>query len=153
MKILSEPAAKAEIVGRIANLTPDAERIWGKMTAHQMVCHLNDSHLLVMGEKKGADMSSFLNRTLVKYVALRAPMKWPPGVKTVPELDQAAGAGTAPAQFESDRARLAGLIDRYTATRRDFAFAPHPIFGVLTEWEWMRWAYLHADHHLRQFGL
>ncbi len=30
--------------------------------------------------------------------------------------------------------------------------ATHPYFGNLTKWEWMRWAYLHADHHLRQFG-
>jgi hypothetical protein len=28
----------------------------------------------------------------------------------------------------------------------------HPIFGRMTEAEWMRWGYLHTDHHLRQFG-
>jgi Protein of unknown function (DUF1569) len=28
----------------------------------------------------------------------------------------------------------------------------HPIFGRMTEEEWMRWGYLHVDHHLRQFG-
>jgi hypothetical protein len=30
---------------------------------------------------------------------------------------------------------------------------PHPMFGDLTSWQWMRWGYLHTDHHLRQFGL
>jgi Protein of unknown function (DUF1569) len=29
---------------------------------------------------------------------------------------------------------------------------PHPIFGPMTAKDWMRWGYLHADHHLRQFG-
>jgi len=29
---------------------------------------------------------------------------------------------------------------------------PHPIFGWMSEASWMRWAYLHTDHHLRQFG-
>jgi hypothetical protein len=29
----------------------------------------------------------------------------------------------------------------------------HPFFGQMTEKEWMRWGYLHADHHLRQFGV
>jgi hypothetical protein len=29
---------------------------------------------------------------------------------------------------------------------------PHPIFGRITRAEWLRWGYLHADHHLRQFG-
>jgi hypothetical protein len=26
------------------------------------------------------------------------------------------------------------------------------MFGPMTEKDWMRWGYLHADHHLRQFG-
>jgi hypothetical protein len=34
-----------------------------------------------------------------------------------------------------------------------FQFARHPIFGELTEREWMRWGYLHTDHHFRQFGV
>jgi hypothetical protein len=153
MKTLADPASKSEIIARIKRLTPDSVRKWGKMTAHQMVCHLSDSHLLPMGELKGADISSFMNRTFVKFVALRTPMKWPPGVKTVPELDQAAGAGSVPGEFESDRAKLLQLVDRFTASPRDFPFARHPIFAEMSDWEWMRWAYLHADHHLRQFGL
>lgn len=28
----------------------------------------------------------------------------------------------------------------------------HPIFGRLSRAAWLRWAYLHMDHHLRQFG-
>ena len=28
----------------------------------------------------------------------------------------------------------------------------HPIFGAMSVKDWMRWGYLHADHHLRQFG-
>jgi len=28
----------------------------------------------------------------------------------------------------------------------------HPIFGGMSERAWLRWAYLHTDHHLRQFG-
>jgi len=29
----------------------------------------------------------------------------------------------------------------------------HPIFGPMSRPAWLRWAYLHADHHLRQFGV
>ena len=33
------------------------------------------------------------------------------------------------------------------------SYAPsHPMFGPMTPEDWMRWGYLHADHHLRQFG-
>jgi len=31
--------------------------------------------------------------------------------------------------------------------------ATHPLFGPMNYEDWMRWGYLHADHHLRQFGL
>jgi hypothetical protein len=29
----------------------------------------------------------------------------------------------------------------------------HPIFGAMSERAWLRWGYLHMDHHLRQFGV
>jgi hypothetical protein len=28
----------------------------------------------------------------------------------------------------------------------------HPFFGSMQHADWMRWGYLHADHHLRQFN-
>jgi hypothetical protein len=28
----------------------------------------------------------------------------------------------------------------------------HPIFGAMSAGDWLRWGYLHMDHHLRQFG-
>jgi hypothetical protein len=29
----------------------------------------------------------------------------------------------------------------------------HSFFGRLSRTEWLRWGYLHMDHHLRQFGV
>jgi hypothetical protein len=29
---------------------------------------------------------------------------------------------------------------------------PHPVFGPMTRVDWLRWGYLHVDHHLRQFS-
>ena len=34
----------------------------------------------------------------------------------------------------------------------DCSRPPHPIFGPLSHAAWLRWAWLHTDHHLRQFG-
>lgn len=150
-KTIDQPAIKAEIIARLSSLEVGARPLWGKMSAHQMICHLSDSHRLPMGEMKTGFKSSILSRTVMKWGALRAPIQWPKGLPTVPEIDQAAGSGTPPAVFEADRARLLLLIERFTAQPRDFQFAPHPMFAQMTEWEWMRWAYLHADHHLRQF--
>ena len=72
---------------------------------------------------------------------------------TRPEIDQHGGGGTPPADFEVDRALLLHLVERFTAKLPDFKFAPHPMFLEMNEREWMRWGYLHSDHHLRQFGV
>jgi hypothetical protein len=32
------------------------------------------------------------------------------------------------------------------------AMAKHAIFGAMSRREWLRWGWLHADHHLRQFS-
>ena len=40
---LLHPVARAEILRRIEALTPESERRWGRMTAHQMACHLSDA--------------------------------------------------------------------------------------------------------------
>ena len=88
----------------------------------------------------------------MKWIALYAPLRWPPGTATRPELDQAAGAGTAPGEFTADVADLETLVDAFTATPRTFDRQAHPIFGAMSDAAWLRWGYLHMDHHLRQFG-
>ena len=87
-----------------------------------------------------------------KYVALYAPMQWPQGVPTRPEFDQLGGGGTPTAQFDADVRSLLETAERFSRTPRDFTFRPHPMFKVMSEGQWMRWGYLHMDHHLRQFG-
>jgi hypothetical protein len=59
-------------------------------------------------------------------------------------------AGTPPAEFAADRATLLLTLDEFT--HASGPWSPHPIFGPMSTAEWMRWAYLHTDHHLRQFG-
>jgi hypothetical protein len=105
-----------------------------------------------MGAKCASEDITFLNRTLIRWVALHTSLPWPKGVPTRPEMDQLSG-GTQPTEFEHDTSALAGLILRFAEGPKTFQFARHPIFGELTEWEWMRWGYLHADHHFRQFGI
>jgi hypothetical protein len=151
LKSLDDAQVRTEVVLRLERLRPQSPRLWGRMNASQVVCHLNDSFLGVMGEKpvqipKGLSLWPFL-----KSFALYAPMKWPKGVPTRPELDQFQG-GTPPAQFETDVRALIETIAQFTNRPRRFEFLPHPMFKRMSEAEWMRWGYLHMDHHLRQFG-
>jgi hypothetical protein len=150
MSRLDNRNTRGAIAQRLAALTANAPARWGRMNAHQAVCHLSDSFLLPLGRKTASMQSSPVQRTLVKWIALYAPIPWPKGVPTRPEMEQGVG-GTAPREFARDRAQLAALIEEF-AGLREFS-VEHPIFGRLTAEEWMRWGYRHADHHLRQFGI
>ena len=151
-KNLNQSVDLTEIVARLNRVRPDSPRQWGKMTPHQMLCHLSDSYLIAMGEREAERRDNFLFRTVVKWIALESPLPWAKGFKTGPSADQEIG-GTKPVKFEQDRQRLLEIMRRFTAAQRDFQFAPHPVFGVMNEAEWGRWGYLHADHHFRQFGV
>src|SRR5687767_12292533 len=91
MKSLLNPANKKEIFERLNNVRPDSGRRWGRMTPHQMLCHLSDSFKSRFGEKANSSVSNFFTRTIMKWFALYAPMPWPPGIKTMPEMDQEIG--------------------------------------------------------------
>jgi hypothetical protein len=151
MKTLGQTQCRQEISGRLGFVRVDSQRRWGKMTAHQMVCHLSDSFRGVTGEK-ALDSRAGAFRGLMKWGALYVPLKWPHGFQTMPEMDQEIG-GTRPVDFDADVREVRRLMDRFTRQPRDFAWGPHPTFGVMADHEWMRWAYLHMDHHLRQFGV
>ena len=151
MKTLLHPADKEEILGRLNTIQPASQRLWGSMSAHNMICHLSDGFRLYMGERPAKAVPVPLPQMLMKWAALWAPLPWPHGFKTAPELDQQEG-GTPPVEFAADMQELRGLVERFTRQPADFVWKPHPHFGSMSEREWKRLAYLHADHHLRQFG-
>ena len=152
MKTLARSSDKSEIASRLATLRADSRRRWGRMSAHQAVCHLSDSFRAVIGRKEVRPRVSFLQRTVVKWFALRAPMRWPAGIPTMPELDQVCGGGTSPAEFAADLRDLQVLLELVTTEPKAFAWHSHPTFGRMTDDDWLRWGYLHMDHHLRQFS-
>lgn len=152
MLTLADAATTAAIVARLRTLRPDSERRWGRMSAHQMVCHLGDCCLMAMGDYHVSPSNRLIDRTVIKWLALYAPLPWPRGVRTRPEIDQVCGGGTTPAEFARDVARVEALVGQLVARRGRADWPSHPIFGRLSEAAWLRWGWLHLDHHLRQFG-
>jgi hypothetical protein len=150
MNSLSDPGAVDALVARLQKLHDKRPRAWGKMTAHEMVCHLGDSLAGVLGDRPIAPADTWASRTIVKYVALHTTLAWPKGTKTRPEVDQAIG-GTKPTDFDRDRQQTIALLRRFAEPAT--SCGSHPLFGPLTREEWMIWGYRHADHHLRQFAL
>lgn len=150
-KTFADPADRQSILARISALTPHSPRHWGKMSAHQMLCHLCDSYRSVIGERKVSPRKYWIPLPILKWLVLEAPMKWAKNVPTRPENEQGVG-GTPPSEFESDRSNLVAALDRFCSAP-DSARGSHPLLGILTHEQWLRWGYLHADHHLRQFGV
>jgi|SRR5688572_15037844 len=152
MKTLARAHDRTEIAERLQTMRPDSPRRWGRMSAHQMVCHLGDCLRMTRGDKEVRRADSLRTRTVVKWIALYLPMSWPGGrIKTRPEVDQE-GGGTRPTEFAADVAAVVALMEDITTPDRDFHGRIHPTFGPMSHAEWLRLGYLHMDHHLRQFG-
>jgi hypothetical protein len=150
VKTLSNVIDRQNISSRISALSPGDTAQWGFMSVHQMMCHLDDSYKLGLGEKYAAPATGFFQRTLLKWLALEMPMRWAKGFPTRPEMEQGKG-GSIPQDFHQDLRSLLSTLDRF-CDKLPTPCVPHPIFREMTVGDWMRWGYLHADHHLRQFG-
>ena len=116
-----------------------------------MVCHLIDCNHMALGEIVVAAPAARVPRAIVKWVSLYTPVPWPAGIPTNPELDQEAG-GTRPGDFALDVTTLLATVERLTAREGRGDWPQHPDFGPMSEGDWLRWGYLHMNHHLRQFG-
>jgi hypothetical protein len=153
LKTLARAADRDEVLHRLRQVGADNAARWGRMSAPQMVCHLADAFRMLTGEKQVSHVAHLLNRTVVKWIGLYAPLPWPRGrIETRPEIDQLC-SGTAPADFAADVRAVEALVERVVAESPAWEGQPHPIFGRMTSAEWLRWGYLHMDHHLRQFGV
>src|SRR5262245_53373262 len=151
-KSLAHERCKDELIQRLRNVRSEIKARWGRMSARQMVCHLADALRMATGEQPVSPRSNLVTRTFLKWYALSLPIPWPRGFPTSPELNQEKGAGTKPGDFAADVAQVETLLDFVSQPATSLEGNPHPVLGRLSHQAWMRWSYLHMDHHLRQFG-
>ena len=149
MKTLANADHAQEIEERIRALTADDQRRFGRMSVGEAVCHMRESYRVGLGELAAQPAPLPIPGPIIKFLALRVPLQWRPGVPTVREVDMANGACPL-TSFNADQESLIAAHRRFTGLRDNRN--THPIFGRMTPSDWMRWGYLHADHHLRQFG-
>jgi hypothetical protein len=148
MKSLSSVEVLSEIRLRLRSVRVDDRPRWGKMTAKRMVRHLICSYEVALGERV-VDPMEWPVPVLMTWIALRSGLRWPKNLQTTPELKRAI-AENSEVEFN---VLLRAVIESMEAVARGPQYAPsHPMFGPMTPEDWMRWGYLHADHHLRQFG-
>ena len=149
MKSLQTPLLQEEISQRILKLGPSDPPHWGVMSANQMVCHLRAAYADALSGMPPLPDKLPIPAPLLKLISLRMPRPWPQNLPTLPDYRVDSPAMSV-ADFETDRAGLLHALGQFVQADQ---FAPvHPFFGKMNRGDWMRWGYLHADHHLRQFG-
>ncbi len=147
VKTLAQPQVRRIVHERAGSLTLESQRRWGQMTILQMLRHLSGAMEIVLEEREFPSMRPLSG--LVKFVALKTPLPWPKGVPTSRDPK----AADIPVEdFGLWRDRVLSGIDGFGTWSKSEGTPTHPAFGDLSTWEWQRWAYLHADHHLRQFS-
>jgi hypothetical protein len=152
---IGDPGAAEGLRARLSRLHPATRPLWGRMAAVAMLRHLNDAFETMDGTRPlqpgPARRGTTFRAWTTKVLALYAPVPWPRGLRTAPSIDQERG-GTTPRAFDVEAATLLAHVHRYAAGEVPLG-RHHPFIGTLSAWEWQRWAYLHVDHHFRQFGL
>jgi Protein of unknown function (DUF1569) len=149
MKTLAHPDASAEIRSRILTLTPSDAPQWGIMTVNQMICHVREAYLYALADTPVEFIPLRWPPRTIKYAALYLPMPWPHSTTTIPQLKLDA-PGMACTHFAHDLDTLLDSFDSFCALTHHTR--DHPFFTSMEHADWMRWGYLHADHHLRQFN-
>lgn len=148
MKSLRDPVVTEALARRLEAITPASARRWGVMSPHEMLCHVADAFEVALGDRPMSGVRMAGPPALLKFLALRVPLPWmknvPTGAGVNPRRE-----GTRPSDFDADRERAVRLLRRLAASAGE---RPHPIFGLMSAADWLRWGYLHTDHHLRQFG-
>ncbi len=150
MKNLFDAAIVDQVKARLARLGPDSERLWGKMKVAQALAHCSAAMEDAVGLR--LPPRRFIGRLvgpLAKKSMLYDEKPMHRNSSTTKSL-----LVTDERDFEVERQRLRGLIDRFvTGGPERCTKHPHSFLGRLTPVEWAAMMYQHLNHHLRQFGV
>lgn len=149
MKNLLEEDAYEEITRRLQSLQPGAQPQWGKMTAAQMMAHVQKTFKVAMSDKP---MPRMMIGRLIGWMIkpkLYNQTPWKQNLPTSPDFiirDQR--------DFNEEMLGLLTAIDKFhDAGPEGIGRYPHPMFGKFTKQQWGQSMYKHLDHHLQQFAV
>ena len=140
-----------EYINRINNLTPETPRKWGKMSADQVLAHLNVAYDLTFTPEKFPKPSFIAKFLLSRFVK----------PKITNEIPYKQSLPTSPVfiiaderNFEEEKAKLIGNIQRVQQLGREaFEGKENINFGKMTAQGWNNMFAKHLNHHLEQFGV
>jgi hypothetical protein len=144
---LFDPVSRSRIVERLDRLTPEHQPRWGRMTSHQLICHLAQALRMSLASECPGQPRGVMSRPPLNWLMIYV-MPWPRGAKVPPEffdfeLDE----------WARDRDELRELIGQFGARRPTDKWPAHMAFGRISGRAWGVVQYRHLDHHLRQLGV
>lgn len=151
MKNLLNMEDNKEMVGRISSVSISDRPLWGKMNVSEMLVHLADQIRIGLGTKETKFVGNAISTSIAKYAVLLGVPAPKGKVNTVPELKQGAG-GSKTVGFDQDKKTLIDMVNDFSKSHGADTFREHPYFGNLSKKQWGRLAYIHINHHLKQFG-
>lgn len=141
--------AALQIVTRVQLLQPTDEGRWGMMTVTEMLKHCNLANTQIL-EGERTQPKTTLKQYLLRILSLYIVPRFPKNMQGAPANDT---SGTiSDARFYNEREQFIKTIMRFPANRKPLTLS-HIAFGNISTRQWGRAAWMHMDHHLRQFGV
>src|ERR1035437_2018219 len=148
MKDLYQSKYLDEILLRINKLSPDSQRLWGKMNVTQMLTHCSLSMETALGDKFYPQL--MIGKLLGRFMKFTI-LKEKPFSKNSPTNPNFVITETK--EFVKEKERLIELTKRFSSGGEEkCTHNPHSFFGNLSPHEWGMLMYRHLDHHLKQFN-
>ena len=146
---LRDARGRRAILDRLAALTPQHARRWGRMDPEQLLPHLATGVRLALGEWNAeGSPPGRIRGALLRFFAIHH-LPWPEG-----KIQSPPGAFSTPsAGWQRDKEIVLELIERFATTPPEKLGMIHSSFGRMTPRDWDVLQYRHFDHHLRQFGV
>lgn len=138
-----------EIIDRINKLTPQSERLWGKMTVDQMLMHLIAPLDVTLGNKQPSKPNFFIGLMgkMMKNKIINAP-EYKKNNPTAPDFVMKGSY-----DFEKAKAKLIEKVAEFQKGTSVVAIDFHPFFGKMSTDDWDKLQWKHLNHHLTQFGV
>ena len=146
-KTLWDEPSRRELIDRLARLTPEAKRQWGKMNVSQMLAHVAGALRMARGELHVASRNLPIRYPPLKQLVIFW-LPFPRGAPTAPEL-----IGIDIDDWDSGIADVRTQIEHFATRDRNADWPIHPAFGKMTPRAWGVLGYRHIDHHFKQFGI
>lgn len=148
MRTIFDPSEQQRILDRLAKLTPDTPRRWGRMSAPEMLCHLTDAITSSEAPSPPHRASGPLTWPPIKQLVIYV-LPWPRGkLESPPDL-----LVSRPTAWDADVGRFRQALGAMAARGPAGMWPASDVFGPLTGRDWGALIRTHINHHFTQFGV